>query len=371
VDDSLQLSVLIGDIYDAALDPARWSAVLCSVCRFVGGSAAMIFWHDSVFLTGNRFHSWGDDPVYTELYFSTYIELNPTAARQNDAPVGVATPISSIIAPLELRKTRFFKEWMRPQRLIDNVFANLYRSSTGAASFAVARGNDDGMVDAEAVHRMQLLVPHVQRAVLIGRVIEAHRNANAALHTLVDGFTAAIFLLDSAGAIIHRNEAAGRMLEEGDLVSKRPDSSLLVDQRLAQDIRKFVRDGSDDHQGRLSMSMTGRSGRDYLVQLLSLSHDQHRTMSDDVEAVAAVFIRRAEIDTRSGLARIAQRYRLTPREIDVLRGVVEIGGVPEVAAREGISARTVKAHLHSVFAKTGTDRQADLVKLLAGFSAVL
>jgi DNA-binding CsgD family transcriptional regulator len=42
--------------------------------------------------------------------------------------------------------------------------------------------------------------------------------------------------------------------------------------------------------------------------------------------------------------------------------------VPETAAALGIGEGTVKAHLHRVFNKTGTSRQADLVKLVAGFA---
>jgi DNA-binding CsgD family transcriptional regulator len=52
----------------------------------------------------------------------------------------------------------------------------------------------------------------------------------------------------------------------------------------------------------------------------------------------------------------------------VLRAVVEIGGVPEIADALGIGEATVKTHLHRLFAKTGTSRQAELVKLVAGFS---
>jgi hypothetical protein len=37
-----QLSRLIGDIYDAALDPGRWSAVLGKTRAFVGGQAAVL-----------------------------------------------------------------------------------------------------------------------------------------------------------------------------------------------------------------------------------------------------------------------------------------------------------------------------------------
>jgi hypothetical protein len=38
-----QLPDLIGDIYDAALDPSLWSEVVGKAARFVGGSAAAIF----------------------------------------------------------------------------------------------------------------------------------------------------------------------------------------------------------------------------------------------------------------------------------------------------------------------------------------
>jgi FixJ family two-component response regulator len=44
-----------------------------------------------------------------------------------------------------------------------------------------------------------------------------------------------------------------------------------------------------------------------------------------------------------------------------------IGGVPEIAPVLGISETTVKTHLQHVFEKTGTQRQADLVKLVAGY----
>jgi hypothetical protein len=35
--DAERFSALIGDIYDAALDPSRWVTVLAQIARFVGG----------------------------------------------------------------------------------------------------------------------------------------------------------------------------------------------------------------------------------------------------------------------------------------------------------------------------------------------
>jgi DNA-binding CsgD family transcriptional regulator len=43
--------------------------------------------------------------------------------------------------------------------------------------------------------------------------------------------------------------------------------------------------------------------------------------------------------------------------------------VPEAADILGLSVGTTKSYLKSVFQKTGATRQADLVKLVAGFSS--
>ena len=51
----------------------------------------------------------------------------------------------------------------------------------------------------------------------------------------------------------------------------------------------------------------------------------------------------------------------------MLFSIIEIGGAAEVAEVLGIAEATVKTHLQHVFEKTGTGRQADLVKLVAGY----
>jgi DNA-binding CsgD family transcriptional regulator len=64
-------------------------------------------------------------------------------------------------------------------------------------------------------------------------------------------------------------------------------------------------------------------------------------------------------------------YNLTPTELRVLLAIVDIGGVPEVAAALGVAVTTIKTHVSRLFEKTGVARQADLVKLVAGFSTPL
>jgi len=48
--------------------------------------------------------------------------------------------------------------------------------------------------------------------------------------------------------------------------------------------------------------------------------------------------------------------------------IVEVGGVPEVSEALGVAETTVKTHLSRLFKKTNTNRQAELVKLVASYT---
>ena len=54
-----RLSALIGDIYDAALDPALWVRVLEQAAKFVGGSAASLYTRDVASKTANVAYQYG------------------------------------------------------------------------------------------------------------------------------------------------------------------------------------------------------------------------------------------------------------------------------------------------------------------------
>jgi DNA-binding CsgD family transcriptional regulator len=69
--------------------------------------------------------------------------------------------------------------------------------------------------------------------------------------------------------------------------------------------------------------------------------------------------------------RPAAVFKLTPAEMRVLMMVVQLGGPREVAPVLGISEPTAKTHLQRIFQKTGTSRQADLVKLVASYVSPL
>jgi DNA-binding CsgD family transcriptional regulator len=115
------------------------------------------------------------------------------------------------------------------------------------------------------------------------------------------------------------------------------------------------------------LPLTTTDGERHVAHVLPLKSGA-RLGSGHADAVAAVFVHKATLDGTSPSEVIGQTYKLTRAELRVLSGIVDIGGVPEVAVALGVSETTVKTHLSRLFDKTGSGRQADLVKLVAGYA---
>ena len=78
-----QVSSLIADIYDAAVDPALWADVLGKAGDFVGGSAAVLYSKDATRKSANIYYDDGRiDPHYKQLYLDQYVKLDPTSTAE-------------------------------------------------------------------------------------------------------------------------------------------------------------------------------------------------------------------------------------------------------------------------------------------------
>jgi DNA-binding CsgD family transcriptional regulator/PAS domain-containing protein len=371
-----QILSLIADIYDAALDPARWGGVLRDVRDFVGGSAAWVFSKDTSTKSLNIYYDCGGvDRHYQQLYCDQYAKLDPLTCGQVLAEVGRPISTADIMAVDEFERTRFCQEWRRPQGLIDFGTAALDKSATGAALFGVFRQTRQGVFDDDTRWRMRQIVPHVRRAMLVARAVELKTAEASAFADTLDGVSAGMFLVDRSGRIVHANASGHAMLDErsvlresgGRLAANEAKATLVLNEVLAVAARG---DAAVGVKG-ISVSLAARDGDPHVAHVLPLSCGERRQAGSSYQAVAALFVHKAVLGAPSPPETIARHYCLTPTELRVLLAVVEVGGVPEVAELLGIGQATVKTHLHRLFAKTETTRQADLVKLVAGFSSPL
>jgi DNA-binding CsgD family transcriptional regulator len=371
-----QVSELIGDIYDASLDRNLWPEVLKGTCDYVKGMVSALMAQDSAQGNAQFYFLWGDDPHYTKLYNEIYVKLSPMLVPTLlYAKVGDILGTRDLIPYEEFLASRFYKEWAAPQGIVDAVMAALEKSTTGYAMVVVQRHERDGLVDDATKRRMGMLAPHFRRAVAIGKVIDLHKVEAATIADTLDGMAAGMFLVDADARIVHANARGQSMLEEGDILRGLVGRLTATDPRPDQALRDVfaAADAGDAAVGvkGIAVPLTAHDGQQWVAHVLPLTSGARRQAGRSYAAVAAVFVRQATLDLPCPLATVADLYRLTPAEMRVLMAIVEVGGVPEVAPVLGISETTVKTHLQRVFDKTGTNRQADLVKLIAGFMSPL
>jgi DNA-binding CsgD family transcriptional regulator len=367
-----EFSSLVGNFYDASLDPTLWPTAFERACRFVRCSSAHLFAQDSVRKAANTYFTWGDHPDFTQSYVDTYAKINPMFPGAIFFDVEEIHQIVEIIPRNELCRTRFATEWMGPQQIIDDIFFIVEKSATSCSLFQVIRRRKEGVANEDAKHRMALIAPHVRRAVLIGKVIDLKKVEAAALADSLDTLTSAMFLVDSSGRIVHANQSGHIMVAEGSVLRALGGRLGAIDPAASWALLESfaAAEDGDAAVGRkgIAVPLKGHGGERYVANVLPLTSGARRKAGISYCAVATVFVHKAALDLPSPPEAIATEFKLTPTELRVLFAIVEVGGVPEVAEVLGVSATTVKTHLGRLFEKTGAGRQADLVKLVAGFS---
>jgi hypothetical protein len=115
MDEAEEMSELIGDIYDASLDPDRWDRVLERSTRFLKTATASIGSFDSLnrHLTFSK--TWGYDPYYLQLFLDRYAKTNPVNSSAWLVQAGEVIAIGDMVPYEEYAASAIFREWGKPQ----------------------------------------------------------------------------------------------------------------------------------------------------------------------------------------------------------------------------------------------------------------
>lgn len=364
------LSELIGLVYDAALDPTLWPRALEQACVFVGGSSGNLFWHDAATGQSAVLHLFNEEPQYTKLYFEKYLPLNPCFPAAAFSEVGVVYASTDFVPFEEMVDTRFYEEWMKPQGMIDALGANLEKGATNSSIVSVRMHEKDGFADADLRRRFALIVPHFQRAVSIGRLFDQSKAAQAVLTQTLDNISAAVFLVGPNGRLVLSNLPGRMMLDEAVLLTERNGVLFAIEpeaQRALRDALLVADRGDAAADGGGPISLSAALPGHWFANVLPLTSGDRQRTGMLHSAAAAVFVRRTSPASPPPLEVLAKLYKLTASEVRLIDGVMKVSGVKALAELLGLRQATVKTHLHNVFRKTGTARQSELVKLIAGF----
>lgn len=372
--DERMLTGLIGHIYDAALDAALWPDVLARIGRFLGGEAGGLLSKDAVSKVGTAHYTFGVDPHFVQLYNETHSRCDPVATLPSFEAEQIVS-IPQLVPYDDFRRERFFQEWMRPQGLVDAANSVLEKSTSSCSFISILRSEACGIVDDEMQRRMALIVPHVRRAVLIGKAMEFKETEAAIFADVLDSLRAGLFLIANDGRIVHANAAGRDMMDAGDILRSVRGRMVLCDRHAGRSLHETFAasehgDAAIGVKG-IALPLTAHDGERYVAHVLPLTSGARRGAARAYTATAAMFVCKAAMQGPPVPEVIAKLYSLTPTELRVLLAIADVGGIPEVAAAFGVADSTIRTHVGRLFDKTGVGRQADLVKLVAGFSTPL
>jgi DNA-binding CsgD family transcriptional regulator/PAS domain-containing protein len=372
MDEDEAIADLAGDIYDAALDDTLRPAVMEKIAAFIGGVAGWVVRRDRLHGTGEIVYHFGCQLDHLSRYFDTYIGRDPIDAAVLCSSPGDVICDSSVMPRSNLAKTPIYQEWMQPQGWQEKISITLARTPSQLSTFVIARGKEKGWTDETVHRRLHLLLPHLLNAALIVTSVRLQTGQLAALADMLDSISAGVFLIDAEGQIVYANNNGHAMLVKGI-----QPGALIAQQNRKKHARNRPMLGGPTAHGRMAVSdsialpVQSADGESYVAHFLPLSPERRREAAEAYRAVMAVFVQKAELADAAVADVIGRHYRLTPTELRVLLTVIEAGGVAETASVLGIAETTVKTHLRRLFSKTGTRRQLELARLVAGFASAL
>jgi DNA-binding CsgD family transcriptional regulator len=212
-----------------------------------------------------------------------------------------------------------------------------------------------------------ILIGHLERAASIGRIARDRAIASELHEANVDGWESGVLLVDEALYLIRANRAGEGMIESGDPVRLR-DGCLELRPASAQEaLEQAVAKATGGEAGAPINFIVDGAGPPAVIQVMAVREDLRPPLPVRRSAVAIVLI--SPMATRSPPQQaLNARYGLTPAEARVLQLLGQGSTLSDIAGALQLKRSTVKTHLLRIFAKTSTNRQADLVGLAHSLS---
>src|SRR6266511_5412617 len=202
-----RLSTVIGKIYDSAVDPARWPDALEAACGLIGGTVGYIGLFDTRNRTLRVPSYWGCDADVIRNYESL-VPLNPFWDVMVQYQIGQIAFTSELVEKTglsenEILNSDFFKKWAQPSGLRDVVAGIVIRAEGRIGSVNLHTPPTRDLVGPRDLAVMELLLPHVRRAVTISDLLDMRSITMAALEATLRSLTTAAVLVDAEGNILH------------------------------------------------------------------------------------------------------------------------------------------------------------------------
>jgi DNA-binding CsgD family transcriptional regulator len=358
--DDVRFDRLLQATYESTLDPSGWQTFLdVLTVEFHAGLVGFVHQdlaskHDAVSIMS------GIDEAGQREYESVWAPQNVWIGGAADRIVSGIVMTGQMMCPdSTLRRSEMWNEFFRPRDLFHLIGGCIALEGSRSSNYTIIRPERAGAYGDDDVALLQRLMPHLQRAVRIHTRLAGIDRGRDVVAEVADRVAEAFLLLDETGAVLFANAAAESLLAEKDgiawdgrrLRAARPDATAAL--------RTLARDGTG------LLSLPRPSGRRPLVALAApvLARSSGTWLAGPRPATV-LFLRDPEVELCARADVLAATFGLTAAEARLAVAIAAGTTLEEHAASQHVTVHTVRSQLKAVFDKTGTHRQAQLVRVV-------
>jgi DNA-binding CsgD family transcriptional regulator len=353
------LSDTIMAIYDSALTPDGWLKALRRIADFSGSAGCRIVVRDNS----------SSSVIYSEYQSPrARIELPgvPASGCQQDlVRTGAALVCNG------LNGQRIFAgsaERWHTEDVRDVLRLDLLNSSEGSLVLEAMKTEQQGPYTENELGRLRLISSHLCRAVRISESLNVSRLTSEILEASLEVLNTGVYFIGQQNRIVYLNRQAREQVKSGNVLRLLDDYLVATDQesqkRLQAELEKIEHHPEWEDRLGCALALADGAGSGYVAHVLRLRGTRQSQIATHFAALAAIFVQDPGIPPPLANAAFASLYGLTDGELRLLNGLMPGLSLGEAARSLGISEATAKTHLHRIFAKTKTSRQAELFYLL-------
>jgi DNA-binding CsgD family transcriptional regulator len=362
---ALEIDRLVEAIYDGVHSAEALAAALAAIRSTVLAHACLAFQADQQGPTLWYSHEVDLEAfgAYEAHYYQHDLYKDALLASGRLRSGAVFTE-QTLVTPEAIRRSPLVQELLLPNDLGPILGCPAHVDAQGnAVEITFFRPPNAAPFAAGEIAFLNALAPHLARAARLRLRLGDTASMPAWSAELLDGLAWGVVILDRAGRTAFVNGEARRILTARDGLTLRASGLHAEHKDDARGLRDAIA-RAVHRQGGTDLLVRRPSGAPaYLLTIVPLPEDQ-APRSSPVGPGVAVHILDANARPRDRGRRLTVTFGLTPAEQKVALDLAHEFSLAAIAERHGVAPSTVKSHLLSLFAKTGTNRQSQLVALL-------
>ncbi|MDO5604794.1 MAG: hypothetical protein Q4G25_06490 [Paracoccus sp. (in: a-proteobacteria)] len=356
---------LLDLIYHTAVAPAGWDQLLVRLADEMGCIAGGLTVESPGTGRGAPITYFGFDPDHVAKTFDHFLPMNPLHGIHDRMRTGHVIT-NAMAVPLDaFQRSEFYHGWARPQGLCCPVTVVLTHDHAAYMPLTLVRPDGHGDLPATELRFLDRLAPHLARAARMGKDLRDHHVQGEVLASALSHLGAAVFILDRQRRVSFASAPAERMLATGSAIRTDRQRRLTATVRASDaGLQSALRGAISGVAQGADVQLLARNGSKLAVTVLAVARVSAPDLAVTGDAACFVIIREpGAVDAGAAARQAARLFGLTPAEERVLAALLPGAGLPGAAAALGIGRETARSHLRSIFSKTGTSRQAELIAM--------